>query len=607
MKVRCEFSNPLAESCKKCASAKVECQSQSETNITDKNTISKKSKAKSRIDYLQKYITEAYNEIASIQKEEGTEEGDSSSKIDENPSSPHSPSYQYPDDEKLATGDNFTEFVIDPDDDGGLTLTSNALRSNDVVKTAIELNLYTYEEAVRFYEIFNNDMYRHIPCDLKAHKNLDSMCVTRSILALAMITSAASVTTWDKATVRRAFFERIVTERINIMGKVSISLIHSLIIDCMFLSTARSFLWLLWAYVVAVVMDLGSATDLANIKKLPADHPERIRSIESSEAVLAMTSWIALMGLTGARKRRWNILGGWQNLCDTMRNFTRDSPMHNRYLQLIIHIESSFDIKRFVEKVSLIPQSSVTDALDIYHQTIAKVNVQEKLYLNLSEGDVDRKNSWENSLFFAFSQMKYILTDTILDRYLANGLKIQPSGLSAWANTALESLVYELEGFLIFQIEDFIKDVKSSARVPKYVFIRPIQTMVCLTRVRAVREHIGMKTEVPPETEILKLFDDIEQVWSVPEKTSWQAHEIFPFLKKVKSWYLNVRERAAQRAPEIQNVNQLMKQDDDALSLMKINHDNVTHWAAELDFMIQSANDALGNFSYANLYPSMEA
>lgn len=604
--MRCEFSNPLAESCKKCASAKVECQSQSAANIIDKKTISKKSSAKARIEYLQKYITDAYNEIASIRKGNGIDEGDSS-KIAEDNSPPHGLSHQYPEDEKLATGDSFTSFALDPDDDSGLALTSNALRSHDVVKTAIELGLYTYEEAIRFYDIFKSDMYRHIPCDLKAHENLDEMCATRSILALAMITSAASVTTWDKATMRRAFFERIVTERINIMGKMSISLIHSLIVDCMFLSTARSFLWLLWAYVVAVIMDLGSANDLNNIKTLPVNHPDRLRSIEATEAVLAMTSWIALMGLTGARKRRWNILGGWQNLCDTMRNFTHDSPLHKRYQQLIIHIECSFDIKRFVEKVSVIPQASVTEALDIYHQAIAKVSLQEKLYLKLSEGDLDRKNSWENSLFFAFSQMKYILTDTILDRYLANGFKVQPSGLSTWANTALESLVYELENFLIFQIEDFIKDVTSSARVPKYVYIRPIQTMVCLTRVRAVREHIGMKTDIPPEREVLKYFDDIERVWSVPEKTSWQAHEIFPFLKKVKSWYLKIRERALQRALEIQNANQLMKQEDDPLSGMKINYDNVSHWAAELDFMIQSANDALGNLSYANLYPSMEA
>lgn len=399
------------------------------------------------------------------------------------------------------------------------------LRRPDCVATAVSYGLVTRGEIEYYYSRFITEISPFLPFGIDAHESVVEMERSQPLLTLAMVVACAASVGPDPMEHLVSFIDRVISERLFILGAPSLEIVRTLVVLCVFCQPnpgTKFSVYMLMGISCTIGLGLGSSDDvkmLMNCKQISADLARITR--QRIQTFLSVYFSVAPVAVGTNKLRLLQMLSDTYHCCDILLSTGDDVDRLAAYTLRLLSVGIE-GLRALSGNRGDISPSAVKLCLESYKDRINAISSSLHM-VDPQEQECSKRKNITFTFTSFHTQLLMEFNEGALNQLIFCTSTPHPDILS--------SIVGEVSTSAQKIIDKFTETCPTAVLFPKYMYFRPLHSLMALVRARLIMWALNGSMDL----QIEERYEQVKQS-CLSKSNTYTGKHMLTLLQRVERW-----------------------------------------------------------------------
>lgn len=420
------------------------------------------------------------------------------------------------------------------------------LRRSDCVQTAVSYGLITRPEIEHYYNRFVREMSTLLPFGVDAKDDIVEMEREQPLLVLSIVVACAASVGQDPMEHLILFIDRVICERLFILGEPSLEIVRSLVVLCVFCEPkpgTKFSIYMLTGLSCTIGLGLGAPEDtkfLLTSNNISSETARLVR--QRLEMFLSVYFCVATVVLGTNKIAMLKVLSDTYSCTDVLFStgdeVDRLAANTLRLLHIGVEGLQAFKANQFGIIGGALSSTAVKAFLDSYKDRLTAVASNVGLtMIDVQRGKQQQQQDSNNvsgedklynitGTFWSFySQLMLELNETALNQLLFCKGTPDPDVLTTVARD-LAVAAHQI-------VDRFVNTSPQPITSPNYRYFRPLHALSALVRARMILWSLGARVDF---LNVEERFKQVKEACMSKSIISYTGNHTLKLLSQIEKW-----------------------------------------------------------------------
>lgn len=399
------------------------------------------------------------------------------------------------------------------------------LRRPDCVATAVSYGLVTRGEIEYFYTRFVTEISPFLPFGIDTHESVAEMERSQPLLTLAMVVACAASVGPDPMEHLVSFIDRVISERLFILGAPSLEIVRTLVVLCVFCQPnpgTKFSVYMLMGISCTIGLGLGSSDDvkmLMNCKQISADVARITR--QRIQTFLSVYFSVAPVAVGTNKLRLLQMLSDTYHCCDILLSTGDDVDRLAAYTLRLLSVGIE-GLRALSGNRGDLSPPAVKLCLESYKDRLNAISSS----LHMLDPQ-DQECSKIKNISFTFMSFH----TQLLMEFNEGALNQLVFCTTTPQSDMLSSILGEVSSAAQKIIDKFIEACPSAVLFPKYMYFRPLHALMALVRARLIMWALNGSMDL----QIEERYERVKHA-CISKSNTYTGKHMLNLLQRVERW-----------------------------------------------------------------------